>query len=72
MDMDFKYRTPLLLERLMKWEQEYAPEVEYLEKPSGLFLGMKINEKEGYYCTPIDSFPFAYTGGDGVIVKKHI
>jgi len=64
--MDFKYRTPLLLEQLMKWEQEYAPEVEYLEKPTGLFLGMKINEKEGYYCTPVDSFPFAYTGGDGV------
>ncbi|KRE39726.1 hypothetical protein [Paenibacillus sp. Soil522] len=64
--MKYEYRTPLLLERIINWEREFACEVEYLEKPTGLFLGIDFNEKEGYFCTPIDSFSFARTGGDGL------
>lgn len=64
--MKIEYRTPTLLLQIMRWEQEFSREVEYLETPTGLFLGINFNEKEGYFCTPVDSFPFARTGGDGI------
>ncbi|KRE92137.1 hypothetical protein ASG89_33795 [Paenibacillus sp. Soil766] len=52
-----EYRPPLLLEQLIKWD---------LENPTGLFLGIDFNEKNGYFCTPVDSFSFARTGMDGI------
>ncbi|MDQ0896823.1 hypothetical protein [Paenibacillus sp. V4I7] len=64
--MIIEYRTPTLLQQIIRWEREFSREVEYLETPTGLFLGVDFNEKEGYFCTPVDSFPFARTGGDGI------
>lgn len=64
--MNNKYRTPVLLEKIMSWEREFSSEVEYLENPTGLFLGIDFNEKSGYFCTPVDSFIFARTGVDGL------
>lgn len=64
--MTEKYRTPTLLQQIMRWEREFSREVEYLETPTRLFLGIDFNEKDGYFCTPVDSFPFARTGGDGI------
>lgn len=60
------YGTPLLLESIISWEREFACKVEYLENPTGLFLNIDVNEKEGYFCTPVDSFTFARTGMDGI------
>jgi len=42
------------------------PEVPYLEKPAGLFLGFSEKENGGYVCSPADSILFANTGMDGV------
>jgi hypothetical protein len=64
--MNNEYRTPILLQQIMHWEREFSREVEYLETPTGLFLGIDLNEKGGYFCTPVDSFPFARTGVDGI------
>lgn len=64
--MTIKYRTPMLLQQIMLWERGFSREVECLETPTGLFLGIDFNEKEGYFCTPVDSFPFARTGVDGI------
>ena len=64
--MKNEYRTPLLLDQIINWEREFACEVEYLDEPTGLFLGIDFNNKEEYFCTPIDSFRFASTGMDGM------
>jgi len=64
--MRYEYRTPLLLDQLINWEREFASEVEYLDSPTDLFLGIDFNGKEEYFCTPIDSFRFARTGMDGM------
>lgn len=64
--MKTKYKSPLLLERVIEWQQEIADQVPYLETPTGLHLGIDFHEKEGYFCTPVDSFPFAQTGMDGI------
>ncbi|WP_134703218.1 hypothetical protein [Ammoniphilus sp. YIM 78166] len=64
--MNHNYQTPLLLNRMISWEREFASQVKYLENPTGLFLGIDFQEKQGYFCTPVDSFPFARTGMDGI------
>ncbi|MCK9861797.1 hypothetical protein [Paenibacillus sp. ATY16] len=64
--MTIEYRTPMLLQQILLWEKEFSREVEYLDTPMGLFLGIDFNEKAGYFCTPVDSFPFARTGVDGI------
>ncbi|MEK4439009.1 hypothetical protein [Paenibacillus sp. FSL K6-2862] len=63
--MNSEYKKPKLLQQLMEWERSFAHEVEYLEEPSGLFLGLDYSQ-DGYFCTPVDSIPFARTGGDGI------
>lgn len=63
--MNSNYKAPKLLQQLVEWEGYFANEVAYLEKPSGLFLGLDYSQ-DGYFCTPVDSIPFASTGGDGI------
>ncbi|MFC4099172.1 hypothetical protein [Paenibacillus xanthanilyticus] len=63
--MNNHYRTPVLLEQIITWEREYSHEVGYLENPTGLYLGIDFNTTDGYFCTPVDCFPFADTGADG-------
>ncbi|AFH61148.1 hypothetical protein ACVNS2_10920 [Paenibacillus caseinilyticus] len=60
------YQPPKLLEQIIKWEKDFSGEVEYLNNPIGLGLSMEFEDTEGYFCTPVDSFPFAWTGGDGI------
>lgn len=64
--MSIEYRMPTLLQQIMSWERDFSGEVEYLDTPTGLFLGIDFHEREGYFCTPVDSLPFAHTGGDGI------
>lgn len=64
--MGNNYRIPILLEQFMSWEREFSHEVEYLETPTGLYLGIDFKETGGYFCTPVDSYPFARTGVDGI------
>lgn len=63
--MNSNYKTPKLLQQLVEWERSFAHEVEYLGEPTGLFLGLDYSQ-EGYFCTPVDSIPFARSGGDGI------
>ncbi|CAM3341643.1 hypothetical protein PALU110988_17400 [Paenibacillus lupini] len=60
------YQIPILLEQLMSWERGFSHEVDYLETPTGLYLGIDTKETGGYFCTPVDSYPFARTGVDGI------
>ncbi|MGF7036201.1 hypothetical protein J2T17_007253 [Paenibacillus mucilaginosus] len=60
------YLPPKLLEEIIKWERDFSGEVEYLDNPIGLGLSMDFEDTEGYFCTPVDSLPFAWTGGDGI------
>lgn len=64
--MSIEYKIPILLENIMNWERMFSREVQYLENPTGLFLGIDFYEKEGYFCTPVDSFTIASTGSDGI------
>lgn len=64
--MSIEYRMPTLLQQIMSWERDFSEEVEYLDTPTGLFLGIDFHEKEGYFCTPVDSFQFAHIGVDGI------
>ncbi|GIO86648.1 hypothetical protein J25TS5_35800 [Paenibacillus faecis] len=64
--MNDSYSIPDLLRRIIEWERRMVPEVPYLEKPTGLFLGFSENENGGYACSPADSILFANTGMDGV------
>jgi len=59
-----RYNSPAILEEFISWEKEFASKVPYLERPSGLFLEF-VEEPGGYMCTPLDSYTFARTGGDG-------
>lgn len=58
------YHSPVILEEFIKWEKAFAKTVPYLDTPSGLYLGFS-DIPEGYACTPLDSYTFAHTGGDG-------
>ena len=60
------FRMPSLLQEVIRWEQECAAHVPYLERPSGLFLGIEGDGNGYYLCSPIDSIRFADTGMDGI------
>lgn len=61
------FRMPSLLQEVIRWEQECAAHVPYLERPSGLFLGIEGDGNGYYLCSPIDSIRFADTGEEAFI-----
>ena len=57
---------PDLLQSIIQWEKEIAPEVPYLDTPTGFYLTFNENDNGGYRCSPVDSIMFADTGYDGI------
>lgn len=57
---------PDLLQSIIQWEKDIAPEVPYLDTPTGFYLTFNENDNGGYRCSPVDSIMFAGTGYDGI------
>jgi hypothetical protein len=39
-----------LLNKIIKWQTEIAPQVPYLETPTGYFLQFELKDNGGYTC----------------------
>ncbi len=64
--MDNNAVMPDLLNKIIEWQDEVAPEVPYLETPTGYFLQFDPMDNGGYTCSPLDAIMFARTGMDGI------